>query len=149
MKGSAGTGTPEASAGAGAGTTGTKAGTGTEAPEANTGTTGAETGTKSTEAPEVNAGTNTAQPAAEPELQPFNNPRLKAHQNAKGSTSPTKQVKPDLSNPVYSANKKMSAGSSEVDLDLGDGSKKYKVTSVDGNTIEVEAGGKKVLIENG
>jgi hypothetical protein len=43
----------------------------------------------------------------------------------------------------------MAAGSSEVDLDLGDGSKKYKVNSVDGNTIEVEANGKKVLIENG
>jgi uncharacterized FlaG/YvyC family protein len=127
MKGSAGTGTPEASAG----------------------TTGTETGTKSTEAPEVSTETSPAQPAAEPELQPFNNPRLKAHQNVKGSTNPTKRVKPDLSNPVYSANKKMAAGSSEVDLDLGDGSKKYKVTSVDGNTIEVEAGGKKVLIENG
>jgi hypothetical protein len=130
MKGSAGTGTPEASAGAGAGTTGTKAGTGTEAPEAST-------------------GTNTAQPAAEPELQPFNNPRLKAHQNAKGSTSPTKQVKPDLSNPVYSANKKMAAGSSEVDLDLGGGSKKYNVTEVDGNTVVIKSGGEEIIIENG
>jgi hypothetical protein len=149
MKGSAGTGTPEASAGAGAETTGTKTGTGAEAPEANTGTTGTETGTKSTEAPEVSTGTSPAQPAAEPELQPFNNPRLKAHQNANGSTSPTKPAKPDLSNPVYSANKKMAAGSSEVDLDLGSGSKKYNVAEVDGNTIVIKSGSEEIIIENG